>query len=54
MRIGHGSGSIYKVESMDMFSLRCGTYNNEWDGTVVKHLTLILKQIKRIKLLNIC
>ena len=47
MKIGHGQGSVYKVELLDMFSLRCGAYGNRWDGIVIKNLTGILKEIKR-------
>lgn len=47
MKIGHGQGSVYKVEFIDMFSLRCGAYAKRWDGIVIKNLTGILKEIKR-------
>lgn len=47
MKIGHGQGSVYKVELLDMYSLRCGAYIKRWDGIVIRNLTGILEEIKR-------
>ena len=47
MKIGKGQGSVYKVEFIDMFSIRCGAYAKRWDGIVIRNLTGILKEIKR-------